>query len=313
MEGWTPLQPYLEKWATTHGTRDGHLADAQHDCDAGKEAAARQEGGMQFELDALSHELYDRAPADAQHHCDAEKEGEAGQENHIQLLLDALAIDSHMEDREGDNPSNLDRADAQHDCDPQEEEAARQEGDVQFELDPSFDDLIMRFTKPIESNQQESDTLAAAETALVHQLKEVQYHYSLLARLDLSRAPTISAHPIDEIEAIVTRAIRFTQSTSDVEAARILNSMNSDLPIGTQLIADMSADVYILIGVPWRVHIFDKPDILCIEYDSMYRVRLIMKGWSLELCCGMNAQDNWLCEQWLKKYAEGVAATYVRG
>ena len=269
---------------------------------------------MQIKLDAPGHETRDRDPANAQLDCEAEKEGAARPEDDMQIELDALPIESQK--KEGHDLCNLDRADSLHDRDPQEEETARQEGNMQSELDALFNDVSKKVNESIESNQQESDRVAAEETALIHQLKEVQYQYSLLARLDLTRSPTISARPAEEIEAIVTRAVKFTQSTSGVEVARILNSKNSDLPRGVQLIADVSdvsANVFILIDVPMRVHIFEKADILRIEYDSMFRVRLITKAWYLELCCAMHAQTSWLCEQWVKKYFQGVDAIYVRG
>ena len=291
---WTPFELFTEKWAASSGIRDGDSANIQHNLGTLTGTEAREEEDMQIELDALSHEMRDRDPADAQLDCTAEKEGAARQEDDMQI--------------EGDAPYN----------DPLKEvngsiESNHQESDrLAAEVDTLINDFSMAFNS-IESNQQETGRLAAENTALIHQLKEVQYQYSLLARLDLTRTPTILARPAEDMEAIVTRALRFTQSTSDVEAARILDSMNCDLPIGTQLIADVSVNVFILICTPRVVHIFDKADIVCIQYDSWFRVRLIMKGWCLELCSALNAQGSWLCEQWGKRYAEGVDATYVRG
>ena len=245
----------------------------------------------------------DRDAADTQHNCGAETEAEAREEDDMQIEPDALSHETR----------DRDPADAQLDCAAEKEGPARQEGGMQIELDALFNDFSKEDNISMKSNHQEFDRLAARETALIHQLKEVQHQYSLLARTDLTRTPKILERPDEEIEAIVTRGLRFTQSTSDVEAARILDSKNSDLPIGLKLIADVSANVYILVDGPSRVHIFDKADILCIEHDTMFRVRLVMKEGSLRLCDAMHAHKSWLCEKWVNKYAEGVEATYVRG
>ena len=222
-------------------------------------------------------------------------------------------LHSHAEAWASHDSRDQDRADAQLDINAEKEEAARQEDDVQSELDALFNDFHREFNKAKESHQQESDRFAAENSALVDQLRELHDQYSVLARLDLTKTPTISARPVEELEAIVTRAVGFTQSTSDVEAARILNSTNSDLSNGTQLIADVSANVFILIRASGEVHIFDTADILRIEYDTWFRVRLITKGWCLELCGALHAKKSGICEHWGKRYAEGVWAPYVRG
>lgn len=270
-----------------------------------------------------SHDSSKRDGADAQHELqhkrDARKDEAARQEDNI--------LDSHMEEL-ASHDSNRDRADAQHGCEAETEEAARQENNTQSELDALFNDFNREIDKATfnrdidkatESHQQESDRLVAEDenTVLIYRLKELyelQARYSLLASLDVSKTWTIQARPIEELEAIVTRAIGLTQSTSHIEAARILDCTNSDLPMGTQLIADVCANVFIHIGPPGRVYIFDKADIQRIEYDTKFRVRLIMNGgWYMELCGAMNARCMGICDQWGRRYAEGVEMKYIRG
>ena len=257
-----------------------------------------------------SHDSSKRDGADAQHECDARKDEAARQEDNI--------FDSHTEELTSHDPSNRDGADMQHDCEAETEEAARQENNTQSELDMLFDDFNGEIDKATESHLQEFDRLVAEDenTVLIYRLKEfqeLQARYSLLARLDVTKTPTIQARHI-ELEAIVTRAIGLTQSTSHIEAARILNCMNSDLPVGTQLIADVCANVFIHIGPPGRVYIFDKADIQRIEYDTKFRVRLIMiGGWYMELCGAMNARCMGICDQWGRRYVEGVEMRYIRG
>ena len=246
-----------------------------------------------------------------QHECDARKDEAARQEDNI--------LDSHTEKLASHDPPNRDGADVQHDCDAVTEEAVRQESNTQSELDALFNDFSREIEKATESHRQESDRLVAEDenTVLIYRLKELyelQARYSILARLDLTKTSTIQARHTEELEAIVTRAVSLTQSTSHIEAARILNCMNSDLPVGTQLIADVCANVFIHIGPPGRVYIFDKADISRIEYDTKFRVRLIMNGgWYMQLCGAMNARCMGICDQWGRRYAGGVEMRYIRG
>ncbi|KAM0804799.1 hypothetical protein BDR22DRAFT_817868 [Usnea florida] len=142
---------------------------------------------------------------------------------------------------------------------------------------------------------------------LQHQKMDAQY--SLLTKLNLTKTRRILSRPIEELEAIVTRAVGFTQSTSNIEAARILDSNNTDLPEGTQLIADVSPDVFILI-VSGEVEIFDKADIERVEYDIWLRMRLVMDGKSLLICDSpMNDEKSGICESWMIRH--GVERSIV--
>ena len=133
---------------------------------------------------------------------------------------------------------------------------------------------------------------------LQHQKRDAQY-----------KTRRILSRPIEELEAIVTRAVGFTQSTSNIEAARILDSNNTDLPEGTQLIADASPDVFILI-VSGEVEIFDKADIDRVEYDIWLRTRLVMDGKSLLICDSpMNVEKSGICESWMIRH--GVERSIV--
>ena len=139
------------------------------------------------------------------------------------------------------------------------------------------------------------------------QQQKMDAQYFSLASLDLTKTAAISSRPVQERTAIVTRAAGFTQTTADLDPARILGSHNSDLPEGTQLIADISPDVFILITAPGKVEIFDKADIQCVEYDTSYRTHLIIDGKSL-LVCGIttNVENEKICDSWFDRYAEGV-------
>ena len=147
------------------------------------------------------------------------------------------------------------------------------------------------------------------EKAMLH--RETDAEYSLLARLDLTKTPAISALPIEELKAIVTRAAGFTQSTSHA-AARILDSTNTALPEGKQLIADENPNVFILISASGKVEIFDRADIQCVEYDIFSNIRLILNHQSLLLCGNpRNVEKERICCDWLDRYAQGVVSTIV--
>ena len=145
------------------------------------------------------------------------------------------------------------------------------------------------------------------EKAMLQQ-QEVNGQYSLLARLDITKTSTISSRP--DLETIIRRAVGLTQSTSDVEAASILDSTNTDLPEGTQLIADVSPNVFFMITATGKVDIFDKADIQQVEYDCSLRMRLIMDGKSLLICDTPNdVAKSAICERWMKR--SGVVLTLV--
>ena len=165
---------------------------------------------------------------------------------------------------------------------------------------------------------QDRNKIARLETSLAEEKKELEKamlqqqemngQYSLLARLDITKTSTISSRP--DLETIIRRAVGLTQSTSDVEAASILDSTNTDLPEGTQLIADVFPNVFFMITATGKVDIFDKADIRRVEYDCSLRMRLIMDGKSLLICdTPKDVEKSGICESWMER--SGVALTLV--
>ena len=142
------------------------------------------------------------------------------------------------------------------------------------------------------------------EAELRHQ--ELHDRYSLLVGLYVTKTQTVSTRSREELSAISARAIAFTQSTSDIEPARILNSQNSDLPEGTQLIADVLVNTFIWIAPSGKVHIFDKADMQYLEYTNPGKLRLVLEEVSFQFCAALNGDKFEACDRWMADFAGWV-------
>ena len=237
-----------------------------------------------------------------EHAFEAERETAAREKDEVQSKLDALQVDfnnlngrfkqselNHQVDANTINTLQASLAEEKNKLEKAEDQAARDRNMIAG-LEAKLDEEKKKLEK----------------ATLRHQ--EVDDQYSLLASLNLTKTPAISARPFEEVKAIFTRVAAFNQSTSHA-AATILDSTNTDLPELTQLIADVSPNVFVLI-VSGKVETFDKADIQRVEYDYWMRIRLIMDGKSL-LICGtpMDVKKSGICESWMAR--SGVDFTIV--